>query len=47
MNTKYNPINLILDTYDYSIWFEKEKSTDTQQTVTRKKNQLIYYACQH
>ena len=26
---KYDPINLFLDTYDYNVWFENEKSTDT------------------
>ena len=24
LNDKYDPTNLILDTYDYSIWFKKE-----------------------
>ena len=28
MDTKYNPVNLLLDTYDYSSWFGKEESTD-------------------
>ena len=28
MDTKYNPLNLLLDTYDYSSWFGKEESTD-------------------
>ena len=24
LNDKYDPTNLILETYDYSIWFKKE-----------------------
>ena len=30
------PTNLILDTYDYSIWFEKEESADTIPTGNEK-----------
>ena len=29
LGNKYDPINLFLDTYDYNVWFENEKSTDT------------------
>ena len=28
MNTKFDPTNLMLDTYECSIWIEKEESTD-------------------
>ena len=28
MNTKFDPTNLMLDTYECSIWMEKEESTD-------------------
>ena len=29
MGNKYDPINLILETYNYNIWFENEESDDT------------------
>ena len=29
MGNKYGPINLILETYNYNIWFENEESDDT------------------
>ena len=28
MNSKFDPTNLMLDKYEYSIWIEKEESTD-------------------
>ena len=38
MNAKYNPTNLILDTYDYLIQFEKKESAHTTPKADYKEN---------
>ena len=34
LSSKYDPINLFLETYKYDVWMENEESTDT----TSRKN---------
>ena len=37
MDAKYDPVDLMLDTYDYANWLEKEESDDT----TLKDNDML------
>ena len=42
MDTKYNPVNLLLDTHDYSSWFGKEESTDPAPESDKLKKISLY-----
>ena len=38
LGNKYDPINLFLETYNYDVWFENEKSTNKLQENVIKTN---------
>ena len=36
LSNKYDTINLILETYNYDVWFENEESTDKEELTDRE-----------
>ena len=38
LGNKYDPINLILETYNYDVWFENEESVDNTRKIDKKES---------
>ena len=45
LGNKYDPINLILEAYNYDVEFENEESTNTTSKKAIKTNLRIYMTC--
>ena len=41
MEPKYNPDNLLLETYNYDDWFENEESTDIKRESDKEESDKV------